>query len=393
MTERLFYTDSYLTDFDASVIETSDGGLRVYLDRTAFYPSSGGQPNDKGTLNGIRVVDVVAEDKDDKNDDERIAHVLDKPLQIGRVAGCVDWARRFDHMQQHSGQHLLSAVFESLYGMKTVSFHLGAESSTIDLETAALSPSQVRAVEERSFEIVLQCRPLSVGFEDATAAAGLRKASEREGTLRIVSIEGIDRSACGGTHVRSTGEIGPIQIRKLEKIRSNVRVEFLCGHRTLRRARADFEALSSAAKLFSAPLDEVPELVKALQEQAREADKSRRKLAVELAVRRGAELFAESPKDPSGSRRHVEHVNAGGLGDEARALAQGFTAAGRGVFVAACGDPPSVMLATSIESGVHAGNRLKELLTAHGGRGGGSAQMAQGSLPSTEALNSLLAAL
>jgi alanyl-tRNA synthetase len=386
MTERLYFTDSYLTAFDASVVETSEVGLRVYLDRTAFYPSSGGQPNDLGTLNGIRVVDVVDED-------ERIAHVLETPLQTASVSGCVDWARRFDHMQQHSGQHLLSAVFEALYGMKTVSFHLGAESSTVDLETPSLSPAQVRAVEERAFELVLECRPFGVQYEDASAAAGLRKASEREGTLRIISIEGVDRSACGGTHVRSTGEIGTVQIRKLEKIRGNLRVEFLCGHRAQRRAQMDFEALSSAAKLFSAPLDDVPELVKALQEQARDADKTRRKLAVELALRRGAELFAAAVEEPSGLRRHAEHVKEGGLGDEVRALAQGFTAAGRGVFVAACGNPPSVMLATSVESDVHAGNRLKELLAIHGGRGGGSAQMAQASLPSAEALNALLAVL
>jgi alanyl-tRNA synthetase len=343
-----------------------------------------------GTLNGIRVVDVIAEDEDGE---QRIAHVLEQPLQTVSVAGSVDWARRFDHMQQHSGQHLLSAVFEALYGMKTVSFHLGAESSTIDLETPSISPAQLRAVEERAFNLVLECKSLGVGYEDASAAFGLRKASDREGTLRIVSIEDVDRSACGGTHVRSTGEIGPIQIRKLEKIRGNVRVEFLCGHRAQRRARLDFEALSSAAKLFSAPLDDVPELVKALQEQARDSDKTRRKLAVELALRRGAELFAAAVEEPSGLRRHVERVSAGGLGDEVRALAQGFTATGRGVFVAACDNPPIVMLAASIESGVHAGNRLKELLAVHGGRGGGSAQMAQASLPSAEALNALLAAL
>src|SRR5664279_4574721 len=157
MTQRLYFTDSYLTAFDASVVETSEVGLRVYLDRTAFYPLSGGQPNDLGTLNGIRVVDVVDED-------ERIANVLETPLQTASVSGCVDWARRFDHMQQHSGQHLLSAVFEALYGMKTVSFHLGAESSTIDLETPALSPAQVRAVEERAAQLVLECHPLGVGF-------------------------------------------------------------------------------------------------------------------------------------------------------------------------------------------------------------------------------------
>jgi alanyl-tRNA synthetase len=248
-------------------------------------------------------------------------------------------------------------------------------------------------VEERTCEVVLECRPLGVGFEDALAAAGLRKATQREGRLRIVSIEGIDRSACGGTHVRTTGEIGPVQIRKLEKIRGNVRVEFLCGHRALCRARTDFEALTAAARLFSSPLDEVPAMVQALQEQAKEAEKVRRKLAVELALRRGAELFAAAGEDSSGLKRHIERVSAGGLGDETRALAQGFTAAGRGLFAAVCDNPPSVMLAASADSGTHAGNRLKELLTVHGGRGGGSAQMAQASLPSVDAISALLAAL
>jgi len=386
MTERLYYTDSYLQTFDARVVESAPDGLRVYLDRTAFYPTSGGQPNDLGTLNGIPVVDVADEE-------ERIAHVLARPLGADRVHGVIDWQRRFDHMQQHSGQHLLSAVFETLYGMKTVSFHLGQESSTIDLETAALSPKQVQAVEERTNELVMAGRAVAVDFEDASEATGLRKESKREGTLRIVSMEGADRSACGGTHVKSTSEIGPVQIRKLDKIRGNIRVEFLCGYRALRRARADYEALTAAAQAFSSPLDEVPALVKTLQEQAKDAEKARHKLAVELAVRHGAELYAAAPEDGQGLRRHVERVKSGGLGDELRALAQGFTGAGNGVFAAGCDNPPSVMLATSAGSQVNAGQRLKELLAVHGGRGGGSAQMAQASLPSVDALNALLAAL
>ena len=385
MTERLYYKDSYQCAFEATVSGAEDGGRRIYLDRTAFYPASGGQPSDGGTLNGIRVMDLIDEE-------ERIAHIMETPLRAERVAGVVDWERRFDHMQQHSGQHLLSAVFEELYAMQTISFHLGAESSTIDLETASLAREQARAVERRANEIVLEGRAVGVQFEDAAAATGLRKATQREGTLRIVSIEGLDRSACGGTHVRTTGEIGPVQIRKLDKIRGNVRVEFLCGWRAWRRSRADFETLSAAAGRLGAALDEVPQLVESLREQAKESEKARRRLAVELALRRGAELFAAAAEDAQGMRRHVERAGEG-LSDELRALAGGFTAAGRGVFIGVCEGPPAVLYAASEASGIHAGNRLKEALAAQGGRGGGNARLAQGSLPTVEALNALLAGL
>lgn len=385
MTERIYYNDSYQRTFEARVIGTEDGGRKIYLDRTAFYPASGGQPSDSGTLNGVRVVEVVDEE-------ERIAHVVESPLESERAAGVIDWERRFDHMQQHSGQHLLSAAFEELYGMKTVSFHLGAECSTIDLETGSLTREQARAVEDRANELALECRAVGVQYEDAATAGGLRKATEREGTLRIVTIDGLDRSACGGTHVRTTGEIGPTLIRKLDKIRGNVRVEFLCGRRAMRRSRADYEALSAAARRLGAGLDEVPQLVEALQEQAKESEKARRKLAVELALRRGAELFAAADEDAQGLRRHVERA-AEGLNDELRALAQGFTGTGRGVFIGVCDNPPSLLYAASAASGIHAGNRLKGALAAQGGRGGGNAQLAQGSLSSVEALNALLAAL
>ena len=385
MTERLYYNDSYERAFEARVIGAEDGGRKIYLDRTAFYPASGGQPGDYGTLNGIRVVEVVDEE-------ERIAHVVESPLEAQRVRGAIEWERRFDHMQQHSGQHVLSAVFEELYGMKTVSFHLGAECSTIDLETGSLTREQARAAEERANEAVLECRAVGVQYEDAATAGGLRKATEREGTLRIVVIDGLDRSACGGTHVRTTGEIGPLTIRKLDKIRGNVRVEFLCGRRAMRRSRADYEALAAAARGLGAGLDEVPQLVEALQEQARESEKARRKLAVELALRRGAELFAAAGEDAQGLRRHVERAGEG-LNDELRALAQGFTGTGRGVFIGACDNPPSLVYAVSAASGIHAGNRLKEALAAQGGRGGGNAQLAQGSVPSVEALHRLLAGL
>jgi uncharacterized protein (TIGR02270 family) len=229
MTDRLYYTDSYLTTFQARVVEKSADGGTVYLDRTAFYPTSGGQPFDTGSIAGAPVVDVVDEG-------ERIAHVLGAAVDLDDVECRIDWPRRFDHMQQHSGQHLLSAVMAELFGIATLSVHFGAASSTLDLDTPSLTADQVRAAETRANEAVFENLPVSVLFADSPEDLGLRKASDRSGVLRVISIEGLDRSACGGTHVRATGEIGPVLIRKLDKVRGAVRVEFLCGLRALRRA-------------------------------------------------------------------------------------------------------------------------------------------------------------
>lgn len=207
MTERLYYQDSYLAAFEARVVETADEGRRVYLDRTALYPASGGQPADAGTIAGIPVLDVIDEE-------DRVAHLAAAAVPAGVVPCAVDWGRRFDHMQQHTGQHLLSAVLVELFGVQTLSFHLGADASTIEVGAGVLDPHRVEAAERRANELVSENRPVTVTFEDAGGAEGLRKPSGRGGVLRVVGIAGYDRSACGGTHVRSTAEIGPILIRK-----------------------------------------------------------------------------------------------------------------------------------------------------------------------------------
>ena len=384
-TERLYYRDCYLREFDARVVDLAQEGRRVYLDRTAFYPASGGQPFDLGLLDGARVVEVIDEG-------ERIAHVLEEPLAAEAVHGAVDWERRYDHMQQHSGQHLLSAVFIEQFGMETVSFHLGQEASTIDLQTASVDAAQLRAVELRANEVVCENRPVGVSFHEAGEDLGLRKASERAGVLRVVSIEGLDRSACGGTHLRATGEIGPVLLRKLEKVRQTVRVEFLCGLRAVRRARADYDALARAAQLFSSALDEVPAAAAAQVESARELEKQRRKLAADLAVYLGRELYESAAADAAGMRRMVRRV-AGGTFDDLRAVAQSFTANPKAVFVGVIEDPPSVLMAVSADAGIDAGKALKTALGEAGGRGGGSARMAQGSVPARESIEKVLSGL
>jgi alanyl-tRNA synthetase len=295
-------------------------------------------------------------------------------------------------MQQHTGQHLLSAVFEELYGLHTVSFHMGAESATIDLEGGTVDAARVLSAERRANELVFENRTVTVQFEDPRAAQGLRKPSEREGEIRIVTIEGLDRSACGGTHVRATGEIGAICIRKLEKIRQATRVEFVCGGRAVRRARADYEALNKVSQLFSSSFEETPGAAAAALEAAKADEKSLRKLELELAGYRVKELYAATPEGEDGMRRVVQRSQRGNL-EDLRAVAQNFTSQGKAVFLAVLEEPPSVLLAASEDSGVDAGKLVKAAVTSAGGRGGGNARIAQGSVPEAGKLEAVVAAL
>ncbi|HXT15227.1 MAG TPA: DHHA1 domain-containing protein [Gemmatimonadaceae bacterium] len=385
MTTRIYYTDAYAREFSAAIVDRSDDGTRVYLAETAFYPTSGGQPHDLGTLGGVAVIDVVDED-------DRVAHVLASPLAESgagsAVAGHIDWSRRYDHMRQHTGQHLLSAVFEDLFGFKTVSVHFGPDYSTLDLDTESVSRKQLLAAESRANEIVAEARPVIVSFEDAASARGLRKASERSGTLRIVTIDGLDRSACGGTHVRSTAEIGAIMLRSTEKIRKAVRVEFLCGARAITRARQDFESLTSIAASLSASLDDAPALVATQVERMKEAESARKKLAQELAVYRTRERYDAATPDANGVRTIV--VRDAATMDDVKAVAQAAFDLPRCVVVGALIAPPSVLVASSQDSGVDAGKLLKEKLAAVGGRGGGSPRLAQGSVPEASLLDTLV---
>jgi len=395
MTERLYYADSYLTQFEATLLGRDDSGRRLYLDQTAFYPTSGGQQFDLGSLQlpgagaPLEIVDVVDEG-------ERIAHVLAQPhgeLAPGvRLIGNIDWARRFDHMQQHSGQHLLSAVFLELCGCGTLSVHFGEQSSTLDLDAAAFTPEQIQAVEQRANSLVFENRELSVALEDAQTATGLRKQSARSGALRIVSINGIDRSACGGTHVRRTGEIGPILLRKLERVRKSVRVEFLCGGRAIRRARADHDVLSRSSSLFSTSLDELPAVLEARASELQQAPKRERELQQSLDEYRAREQYAQAHARTPGAAQicTLERRQSGGLQD-LRGLAQQYAAQPRGVFVAALDQPPSLLIAAAEDSGIDAAALLRSALTAAGGRGGGSPRLAQGSAPSVAALEMALA--
>ena len=388
-TQRLYYTDSYRTEFEARVVDVADDGRRVYLDQTAFYPTSGGQPHDLGSLAGARITNVIDEG-------ERIAHLLDSPLASDGAAihGAVAWERRFDHMQQHTGQHLLSAVLEDLFGYHTVSVHFGADYSSLDLDVESVSAERIVAAETRANEVVAENRAVTTSFEDASQAVGLRKESGRTGMLRIVSIADLDRSACGGTHVRATGEIGAVLVRKVERVRKSTRLEFVCGLRAVRRARADFESLTRIAGALSASLDDAPALVAAQSEQLRAGENERRRMERELAGHRARALYDAAPADARNLR--VVRQDAASM-DELRTLAQATIALPRAVLVGTISEPPSLLLATAEDTGLDAGRLLREGVSRVGGRGGGSSRIAQGSVPDagrlSEAVASVMSAL
>jgi alanyl-tRNA synthetase len=385
VTERLYYTDSYLQTFDAAIVDRADDGRRIYLDRTAFYPTSGGQPFDTGQLNEATVVDVVDEG-------ERIAHLLSTKLPGARVIGRIDWPRRFDHMQQHTGQHLLSATLAELFGCATISVHFGSDISTLDLDTGSISPEQVAEAELQANRIVTENRMVEVSFEPSENLAGLRKASERGGMLRIVTIRDLDRSACGGTHVRATGEIGPIIIRAVERVRQAVRLTFCCGERAIRRIRREHELLSRAAGLLSATPEELPVLLEGQRRQLKEASSALRASEQELAGYRARELYQAAVPDDAGVRRIVVREGRQPI-DQARPLAQAVAALPRAVFLGTTLEPPAVLLATSEDSGVNAGSTLKAVLQEYGGRGGGNQRLAQGTVGDRTALEAVVAAL
>ncbi len=373
-TERLYYTDSYLKEFAASILRIEDDprGVRIYLDRTAFYPESGGQPSDHGELAGVHLLDVIDEG-------EEVAHILAHRLAGEAVQGNIDWARRFDHMQQHTGQHILSAAFERAAGYKTVSFHLGAESSTIDLDSDRVGAQQIEAAEELANSVVFENRPVTVSFHSAADVQklDLRKPTEREGEIRLVEVEGFDLSACGGTHVSRTGGVGIINVRKVERAKGQTRLEFVCGGRALRRARQDFSILSEAARGFSTGLENVPEMIEKQAQEMCNAGKSQQKLAEELAGLEAAQLWQQST-EKNGSRV-VRRLYESAEGKRAKLTAHAISKHPGGVaLIGVKGIPTALFFAQTPGGKANLSDVLKQTVAKFGGKGGGSRDFAQG---------------
>jgi len=400
MIDRLYYTDPTLLEFDARFVELAspaNGRPGIVLDRTAFYPTSGGQLHDTGRLGGLRVVEVS------ESDDGRIVHwteASDQPaataIRSGAVLhGVVDAARRRDHMQQHTGQHLLSAVFIELFNAPTVSFHMGDASCTIDLDTKSLTDDQARSAEFRANEIVTDDVPVEIKFATAGEARGMgvRKIpSDVRDKLRLIEIKGHDLTACGGTHVSRTGQIGPILLRKIEKVKQGMRVEFVCGGRAIRSARRDFDTLTSSAALFSSNLFDVPEQIGKTLDELKAAGKRQQKTLEELAEYTAAGMLNDVPEEQG--VRLVKRLYADRDLAFIKLLAQKLAQHPNVIaLLGTTSNPAAVVFSQSPGQRFDMGALMKEGLARVGGRGGGSRDLAQGGVPAGVDLEGFLSSV
>ncbi len=389
MSKRLYLSDPYTTQFTGRIINRREtpAGPALVLEQTYFYPESGGQPHDLGTIAGIPVTRIIEEG-------EEILHLLPRLPDSDRVPCVIDPERRRDHMQQHNGQHILSAAFLAEADAQTLSFHLGSTTSTIDLDRAGLEPEVVAAVETKANRAVTDRLPIRSYYIEPEEAADieLRKAPDVEGILRIVEIEGFDRQACCGTHPANTAEVGPIFIRGLERLKKLTRVEFVCGVRALADYKASTDKVRSLTRVLNSPENELVETATKLVEEKKESDKTIRSLREELLEMRAAQWAADAEQLSGLSlvMREVPDVTPAELRNLAIHLTQepsrvallGARTEGRAhlIFARSKDAPAGDMSAL-----------LREALPSVEGKGGGSPHIAQGGGPHLDGLEEALA--
>jgi alanyl-tRNA synthetase len=392
-TRRLYYDDSFARDFTARVLSCepvaheSREAWEVVLDATALYPTSGGQPHDLGKLGDANVLDVRDAGQD-------IEHIVDREVALGNVHGCVDWAKRFDHMQQHTGQHLLSAMFQERFGRPTVSFHLGSEFSTIDLRGEEPSDQVLEGAERAANLVIFDDRPVNVryGTAEELAELGARKQVEREGILRAIEIEGADLQPCGGTHVKRTAQIGMMLVRGCTKIRQDWRVEFACGGRAERVARKDFLQLRRAAAELGCAYGEVAEAVRRVVSERDAHYKDFRGMLQQLAEAEATLALQGTPPGPDG-RRILSRVfredssREGGHGLPPSAapeflghFATQLAKSDKTIVLLARFPCGHLIFAQHPEAGSDMNALLKDILERFGGKGGGTRDFARGRL-------------
>jgi alanyl-tRNA synthetase len=376
-TQRLYYSDSYTTVFDARCIERTavNSAPAVVLDRSYFYPTSGGQPHDTGTLNGIPVIDVVV-----REGDGAVLHVLERPLDADEVHGEIDWARRFDYMQHHTGQHILSQAFVRLAEAETVGFHMSADSITIDLDTPALDAALIERVETLANQIVFENRPVRAWFPDEAELAELvlRKTPEVEGRLRVVEVADFDLNACGGTHVARTGSVGMIKILKTERRGDTLRVEFRCGGRALAEFRSRHAVLSDLSAALTTGYTDVPAVVEKLREENQSLRKELRAARSALLDLEAERLRAATPHN--GEYALVRYIADDGDPQRARELVQKLIAYSQTIVLCGVpGDKAQLIVARSEDLPQDMVPVLRAGLSALGvERGGGRPSFAQG---------------
>ncbi len=377
-TERLYWHDAYLREWSAQIIASDQ--QRVALDRSAFYPEVGGQPADHGWINGVAVVDVQIDEQD------VIWHTLAEPIEATSVECRLDWQRRFDHMQQHHGQHLLSAAFDHLFNWRTVGFHLSAEYVTIDLTTSAASPEQLAEAEDLANQIIWQNLPILARFvsEDELASIALRKAPTVTGAIRVVSAGDFDHSACGGTHPNATGAVGQIHIRRSEKRGDSLRIEFVCGGRALQDLRWKNAMLGRIAAGFSVAPNQAEQAVERLREQEQQLRKQFQQAEQQLLEFEAKALVEQA--QTIGQLKVVVQIWQREP-QSVRQLANLVVQAGGVALFGVAASKPQLIFAGQ---GLDCGASLRQVVGAFGGKGGGSAQQAQGGIA---AANDLAAAL
>ena len=395
-TRRLYYDDSYEREFNARVVyceplppDVNSGitapALGLLLDRTAFYPASGGQPHDLGKIGDANVLEV-------RDQGDEILHVVDRRPSSPDVNCCVNWLRRFDHMQQHTGQHLLSAMFQERFGRPTVSFHLGADFCTIDLRGPEPSEEILEGAERAANGIIFEDRPVTVryGTAEDLAALGVRKEVERAGILRAIEIEGADLQPCGGTHVKSTGQIGTLLVRRCSKMRQDWRVEFVCGGRAERVARQDFLRLRAAGEKMSCSPEEVVASAERVVAE-RDAHFKRTRVLLEQLARIGAgQAVREAAAGPDGVRvvqRVFEDVEPEFLGYFATEVAK----AEKSIALLAGTESGNILFAQHPGAGKDMNGALKAVLAKVAGKGGGTRDFARGRLEDAAQADSALA--
>jgi alanyl-tRNA synthetase len=396
-TLKLYYKDAYIRQFSAQIIKRGtdvEGRHFVILDQTAFYPTSGGQPCDHGTVGSSRVLDVEI------TEDDVIIHYVDQlpSEEVENVEAEIDWERRFDHMQQHTGQHVLSAAFERLYDAGTTSFHLGKETVTVDIGLDPVTPEQLQAVEQLINQIVLEQRPVHTVFveQEELSQYPLRNAPKVSENIRLVIVNDFDWSPCGGTHPRNTGEIGPIKIIGTERTKGATRVEFACGWRVLRLMQQKQDIIKSLQQKVSSGELELPDAVDKLLVKNRDLEKEIQGLqsdllqyqasemveraewwnsyrlvaqALPISEIKGLQALAKAITDHSGVVALL--VGEGGVGKEGKSVVP-------------------VVLARSQDVDISMNTLLKSLIEQHGGKGGGSPILAQGGIECSTSPDALL---
>lgn len=397
MTDRLYYHDSFLYEFEGEICDiTETPRPAVTLDRTAFYPTSGGQIHDTGWITSSKAKYRVTEVADTEGGG--VLHYLEAPVRElvpgSRIRGEVDVVRRRDHMQQHSGQHVLSAAFMRLFNMPTFSFHMGDDYCSIDLETLTLTKEQIESAERLANEVILENRPVDIRFVRRAEAErlGLRKipTTERD-ELRLIDINDFDVTACGGTHVRQTGQIGCILLRKTEKVRQGYRVEFVAGQRAVATARRDFITLTDTAALFSTHMYDLPQQAQKSLEEVKALRKQREHSLDELAAAQAATMLSATLSE--NGRKLVLHIFSDRDMSFLKLFAQKLTRLEMGTvaLLGTTSPQPALVFAQSSGQNNDLGARMKETLAKFGGRGGGSKDMAQGGLPEASHVEPALA--